>query len=86
MAVELANNISELDDVYPLRKDDLTEGSTHIRNLKTTLKAQFAGVNGNGFSKAITAIEDEINYLEGLNSNLQLQLNSITARLELLEG
>ena len=78
MTVETGTTISELDETWPLGTDAVLEGDDHIRLLKAILKAQFAGKNGNGFEKAITATEDEINYLSGVTSNIQDQIDAIT--------
>lgn len=78
MTVETASNISELDSSRPLPGDETNEGDAHIRLIKAVLKAQFPGTGGDGFASAITAIEDEINHLSGVTSNIQDQIDALT--------
>ena len=79
MPIELGTTIEELDSLWPLSGDFVIEGDDHLRLLKSVLKAQFPGVAGNGFAKAIIATEDELNYLTGATSNIQAQIDNITS-------
>ena len=79
MPIELGTTIEELDSLWPLSGDFVIEGDDHLRLLKSVLKAQFPGIAGNGFAKAIVATEDELNYLDGATSNIQAQIDNITS-------
>jgi len=81
MGLEVASNIAELDQSWPLPGDPLNRGDDHLRLLKTMLKAQFPGANDNGFDKPITATEDELNFLAGVTSNINDQLTDHEARI-----
>lgn len=65
MPLENANTISKLDANWPLGIDSVSRGDDHIRLLKSVLKAQFPGKNGQGFEKPITISEDDLNSLPG---------------------
>lgn len=79
MGLETSTYLDGLDSSWPLGGDGILQGDDHLRLLKSVLKATFPGSGGNGFEKAITATEDEINYLAGATSNIQSQINSINA-------
>lgn len=76
MPVETGTTIEDLDDLWPLSGDAVLEGDNHLRLIKAILKAQFPGVGGDGFATAITATEAEINYLSGVTSGIQAQLDA----------
>lgn len=78
MPIENANFIGDLDVTYPLQDDPVSEGDDHLRLTKTVLKTTFPGAAGDGFSKAITASEDELNYVKGVTSPIQDQLVGIS--------
>jgi len=48
-----------------------------LRLIKSVLQIQFPGVSGTGFAKAITATEDELNYVDGVTSPIQPQLDRL---------
>jgi len=77
MPVEQATYINNLDKSWPLSQDGVNEGDNHLRLLKKVLQAQFPGSGGAGFSKKITATEDEINRLGGVTSPIQEQIDAI---------
>lgn len=56
MTVETASHISELNDSYPDKDDDISEGDNHIRQLKTVLLTDFAGIGA-----PVTATAAELN-------------------------
>ena len=70
MPLEDGTTISALDRSFPLPDDIINQGDDHLRLIKKVLKAQFPGENGQGFDTPITATEEEINNLEGLNFNI----------------
>lgn len=76
MGLELATTIKQLDKLWPEPSDDVSQGDDHLRLLKKVLKLIFPGANGEGFAIPITATEEEINFLRGVTSNIQEQINS----------
>lgn len=86
MAVENADYLSQLDATLPLFNDVVREGDNHIRLKKKVFKQTFPGENGNGFNTPILATEAELNYLQGVTSNIQGQLNAITPGLVPIGG
>jgi hypothetical protein len=79
MPIESSTTIANLDQTWPLGGDPLNGGDDHLRLIKAVLKAQFPGVGAQGFAVPIAATEDEINYLSGVSSNVQGQLNAISS-------
>lgn len=75
MTVETASYISQLDPTYPAAGDAKSEGDNHFRLVKTVLKTQFPNFGTN----AITATAAEVNYLVGVTSAVQTQLNTLTS-------
>lgn len=75
MALETANTIYGLQSTNPTPTDPVSQGDDHLRLVKSVLKLQFPGAAGSGFAIPITAKEAEINYLSGVTSNIQAQLN-----------
>ena len=82
----LPSDISELEDLWPLSTDIYTQGDDHLRYIKAMLAAQFPGSNGQGFNKPIMATEDELNYLSGVTSGIQAQLDNIELGQDSLGG
>ena len=79
MGLETATTISGLQSSNPGASDLVSQGDDHLRLIKSVLKAQFPGVGGQGFASAISAKEAEINYLVGVRSGIQAQIDAITA-------
>lgn len=75
MTVETASYISQLDPTYPAAGDPKSEGDNHLRLVKTVLKTQFPNFGTN----AITATAAEVNYLVGVTSGVQAQINTLTS-------
>jgi hypothetical protein len=73
MTVESVTYISDLDPTYPAEGESgtLHEGNNHLRNIKTALKATFPNLDA-----AVTASASELNYLDGVTSNIQDQLDA----------
>lgn len=71
MTVESATYIDELDDTLPAGSDQKAEGDNHIRLLKTVLQASFPNVSG-----AANPSDAELNYLVGVSSAIQTQINN----------
>lgn len=83
MGLESSTTISGLNASWPLGSDPRNQIDEHFRLIKGVLKAQFPG-SGGGFSIPITALEAEINFLSGVSSNIQTQLNNLSStKLEL---
>ena len=79
MPVETGNTLADLDELWPLSGDATSQGDNHLRLIKSVLKAQFPGIDGDGFKIPIVATEAEINFLDGLTENVQAALTSIRA-------
>tara|TARA_R110000822_G_C15338773_1_gene495882 strand:- start:8953 stop:9627 length:675 start_codon:yes stop_codon:yes gene_type:complete len=86
MPLEASTYIDGLDASWPLGGDPTNKGDDHHRLVKGILKNQFPGVGGNGFAIAITATEAELNFVSGVTSSIQAQLDAIlgTVRESLL--
>ena len=73
MTVETASYISQLDPTYPAAGDPKSEGDNLLRLVKTVLKTQFPSFG----TTAIAATAAEVNYLVGVTSAVQTQLNTL---------
>lgn len=74
MALETATYISDLVSTNPTASDNMSQGDDHIRLLKSALKSTFPNVSG-----AVTATHTELNYVDGVTSALQTQLNDLSS-------
>jgi len=72
MTVESASYISQLDATLPLPGDKKREGDNHLRLVKTVLKTQFPNFG----TAAMTATTTELNYVVGVTSGIQAQINT----------
>ena len=77
MTVESAHTISALDESWPLKDDPLHQGDDHLRLLKSVLKEQFRGANGQGYDTPILASESELNSLVGVTGSVQDQVDNL---------
>src|SRR5687768_6280149 len=73
MALEAGTYIDDLVATNPLSTDPRSDGDDHIRLLKAVLKATFPNITG-----AVTPTQDELNYVDGVTSNIQTQLNALS--------
>lgn len=71
MALESATYINGLDAANPTASDGKNQGDDHLRLLKSTVKATFPNVAG-----AVTPTHTELNYVAGVTSAIQTQLNA----------
>lgn len=71
MAVDTATTISGLDTAKPAGGDSRTEADDNFRHIKTVLKNNLGGIAGN-----VTATHTELNYLVGVTSAIQTQLDA----------
>lgn len=74
MTIETATYISSLNASYPASGDPKSEGDDHIRLVKSTVKATFPNVSG-----AVTPTHTELNYVDGVTSAIQTQLDAKAA-------
>lgn len=72
MTVESASYINQLDNTLPLSADKKSEGDNHLRLVKTVLKTQFPNFG----TAAMTATTTELNYVVGVTSGIQVQINA----------
>lgn len=63
MPLELANNISQLDENWPNGGDSIDKGDDHIRLLKSVIKTAFQGPDGEGFAEPLTVDPKVLNEL-----------------------
>ena len=76
MALEDLTGTKYLDDLVvtnPAAGDDVSEGDDHIRGIKNVLKTTFPSIDG-----AITATDTELNYVDGVTSAIQTQIDNTT--------
>jgi len=71
MGTETFNYIDSLNTANPASTDNVSEGDDHIRGIKTTLKNTFPNLDG-----AVNATDTELNYVDGVTSAIQTQLDS----------
>lgn len=71
MALETATYINDLNTSNPTGTDAKAQGDDHIRLIKSAVKATFPNVTG-----AVTPTQTELNYVAGVTSAIQTQLNS----------
>jgi hypothetical protein len=79
MGLESTTTIGGLVSTNPVASDALGQADDHIRLLKTVLKTIFPGAGGSGFTTPITTSEAELNYVDGVTSAIQTQLNTHTS-------
>jgi len=76
MALEDLTGTKYIDDLVvtnPAAGDDVSEGDDHIRGIKNVLKLTFPSIDG-----AINATDTELNYVDGVTSAIQTQLDNKT--------
>ncbi len=79
MALETFNYIDSLNTANPTATDNVSEGDDHIRGIKTTLKNTFPNVNA-----AVSPTDEELNYVDGVTSAIQTQLDAKQATISSL--
>lgn len=70
MSVETAQYPTQLNTALPAASDWVSEGDDHIRLVKTVLKTTFPNVSG-----AVSASHTQLNYLSGVTSPIQPQID-----------
>lgn len=75
MALEVPTYISDLVTTNPAGGDPKSQGDDHIRYLKSALKTTFPNVTG-----AVTPTHTELNYVAGVTSAVQTQINTKAAK------
>ena len=74
MTVETFGFISQLSPTYPAAGDVKSEGDDHIRGIKSTLQTQFPNLG----AAAVTPTATELNYVDGVTSAIQTQIDNLT--------
>lgn len=74
MGIETATYINGLDATLPAAGDNFSQGDDHLRLLKSTIKTTFPNVTG-----AVNPTHTELNFVDGVTSNIQYQINTISA-------
>ena len=75
MALETATYVSQLNASNPVAGDDVNKGDDHIRLVKQTIVNSFPNVTG-----AVNATHTELNYVDGVTSAIQTQLDGKLAK------
>lgn len=71
MGLETGTYISDLVATNPTSSDPKSQGDDHLRLIKSTVKATFPNV-----SNAVTPTHTELNYVDGVTSAIQTQLDA----------
>jgi hypothetical protein len=71
MSLEIAPFINSLDPINPTNSDPIKQGDDHIRLIKQAVKSTFPNITA-----AVTPTAIELNYVDGVTSAIQTQLNS----------
>lgn len=74
MPVESATFISQLNTANPTASDPKAEGDDQIRLVKSTLKNTFPNLT----AAAVTPTTTELNYVAGVTSAIQTQINALS--------
>lgn len=77
MGLETGTYIDSLVVTNPLGTDAKSAGDDHLRLIKSTLKATFPNITG-----AVTPTHTELNYLDGVTSPIQTQLDAAQTELD----
>ena len=72
MALESGTYINSLNAANPVSTDGLAQADDHLRLIKSTVKATFPNLSG-----AVTATHTELNYVDGVTSNIQTQFDNL---------
>ena len=75
MGLESVTFIADLNTAWPLATDPVRQGDDHLRLLKTVLQANFPNL---GNSVTVNPTAAELNYVVGVTSAIQTQLNTLT--------
>lgn len=75
MGLETGTYISDLVATNPTGSDNASTADDHCRLIKSTVKATFPNVSG-----AVTPTHTELNYVDGVTSAIQTQLDSKAAK------
>lgn len=75
MTIETATYISQLDATYPASGDAKSEGDNHLRLIKSAVKATWPNLT----ATPVTTTSAELNYVTGVTSSIQGQINSKAA-------
>ena len=80
MPLETGTTIAALNSSNPLGGDARSLGDDHIRLIKAVLKATFPGAAAGGFAIPITATEAQLNFVTGVTSSIQTQIDTKAAK------
>ena len=79
MPLEITDTIEGLVSSNPTGTDSTTEGNDHMQLIKLVLKNIFPGEVGQGFAIPIVATEAELNFVSGVTSSIQDQIDQEVA-------
>ena len=77
MGLEVTTTIAGLVSANPAGSDFVLDGDDHLRLIKSVLKTTFPGAGAAGFNIPITATEAELNFVAGVTSGIQAQIDAI---------
>jgi len=77
MGLETASYLSDLVLTNPTGGDPIQQGDDHLRLIKKVITQTFPGAGGLGFASPITATEAELNFVDGVTSSIQTQINTL---------
>lgn len=82
MGLETASYISELQPANPDPTDLVSQGDDHIRMIKEVLQNNFPNLS----AAAVTPTTTEFNFLDGVTSAIQTQLNALGAEIDAVDA
>jgi hypothetical protein len=81
MALETGTYIDDLVATNPASGDDPVQGDDHLRLIKATILATFPNITG-----AVTPTHTELNYVDGVTSAIQTQLDALASVAQNAQG
>lgn len=82
MGLETASFISQLDRANPDPTDLVSQGDDHLRMIKKVLQNNFPNLS----DAAVTPTTAEFNFLDGVTSAIQTQLNALGAEIDAVDA
>lgn len=74
MGLETGSNISDLNELWPVKEDGISQADDHFRLIKNVLKNTFSNV-----ISPVLSSSTEINFLQGATSSIQNQINFLSS-------
>ncbi|RLD75155.1 MAG: hypothetical protein DRJ15_17390 [Bacteroidetes bacterium] len=77
MGLETGTYIDSLDPTWPTTGDPVSQGDDHLKILKSTIKNTLPNLSG-----AVTPTHTELNFVDGVTSAIQTQINAVQADVD----